>query len=146
MDMTFDSKTWAELSGDSGLGRRLFPARLDWSELAARLAAAHAFQRHGGVEAELRGGDGAFMFPPASGSFHEPTARVLAGFNTESAVGPPGWSETAANRLTGNAALGREEGKVSQTVNPTSSADRKNTSGKDMTVAGLFPSGNRGLK
>ncbi len=146
MDMTFDSKTWVSLTGDSGLGRRLFPARLDWPALAARLAAAHAFQRHGGVEAEIGGGGGAFMFPSASGSFDESTARVLAGFTVESSAGPPGWGDTAANRLTGNTALRLNVEEGSQTVNPTSSGDRKNTSGKDMTVAGHFPSGNRGLK
>jgi hypothetical protein len=152
MDMTFDSQTWAAagLTGDSELGRRLFsggsPARLDWPTLAARLAAAHAFQRHGGLAGEAGMGGGAFMLRPAACSFHEPSARVLAAFTSVSPEEPPGWDEADAKRLTGNAALGREIGKVSHTVNPTSSADRKNTSGNDGTVAGLFPSGNRGLK
>lgn len=152
MDMTFDSQRWAAagLTGDSELGRRLFsggmPARLDWPSLAARLAAAHAFQRHGGLMGEAAMGEGTFMLRPAACSFHERTARVLATFTSEPSEGPPGWDGAEAKRLTGNAALGREVGKVSHTVNPTSSADRKNTSGNDEAVAGLFPSGNRGLK
>jgi hypothetical protein len=93
-----------------------------------------------------RHGRGAFMLRPAACSFHEPSARVLAAFTSVPPEEPPGWDEADAKRLTGNAALGREIGKVSHTVNPTSSADRKNTSGNDGTVAGLFPSGNRGLK
>jgi len=156
MDMTFDSQRWASagLTGDSDLGRRLFsaglPARLDWPTLAARLAAAHAFQRHGGLMGEAGlatvGGESAFMLRPAACSFHDGTAKVLAAFTSVASEEPPGWDEADAKLLTGNAALGRELGKVSNTVNPTSSADRKNTSGNDGTVAGLFPSGNRGLK
>jgi hypothetical protein len=58
--------------------------------------------------------------------FHEPSARALGRLPRRAA----GWDEADAKRLTGNAALAGDRKSVTA-VNPTSSGDRKNTSGND---------------
>jgi hypothetical protein len=64
----------------SGVGDALGVSRPEWRALAARLAAAHAFQRHGVQLARIVAGHGAPMESRMDmGSFHAATARVLAG-------------------------------------------------------------------
>ena len=140
MDMTFDPFSWREPARDSGVGDALGVSRPEWRALAARLAAAHAFQRHGVQLARIVAGHDAPMESRMGmGSFHAATARALAGhggLSTDQA-NPVFYDETPH---------GFGEGRMLAVVNPTSSGDRKNTSGMVATVAGLSPSGNRGLK
>jgi hypothetical protein len=136
MELTFDPYRWLPPPGLSGSGDAPGMTRPDWLVLAARLAAAHAFQRHA-----LRAGRSGVMARRAldtamrEGSFHGATARVLAGF------APRGDAQS-----NGVAGMNSDGERPLSHVNPTSSADRKDTTGKVSTVAGPLPSGNRGLK
>lgn len=140
MELTFDPFSWRGPARDSGVGDVLGVNRPDWRALAARLAAAHAFQRHGAQAARTVAGHRAPMDHRLdSGSFHAVTARALARFDNEGAEGAnPAFYDEAPR--------GIGEGRMLAAVNPTSSGDRKDSSGMVSTVAGPFPSGNRGLK
>jgi hypothetical protein len=130
MDMTFDPFSWRGPARDSGVGDALGINRPEWRALAARLAAAHAFQRHGAQAARAVAMYGAPMESRmGTGSFHAATARALAGFHGEAggSTNPDFYDETPR---------GFGGGKMLAAVNPTSSADRKNTSGIVSIVAG----------
>ncbi|MDE1916317.1 MAG: hypothetical protein KGJ57_11525 [Sphingomonadales bacterium] len=136
MELTFDPYRWLPPPRASGPGDAASTVCPEWPVLAARLAAAHAFQRHA-----LRAGRSAPTVRRVvdtmaeAGSFHAGTARVLSGFLPVSGVVPYGVAGTIS-----------DEGSRLADVNPTSSADRKGPSGKVSTVAGPPYSGNRGLK
>lgn len=82
-----------------------------------------------------------------SGSFHAETARVLAGFaGGQPHREPTGFGNGLRGVFSDKAPRAIGEERVLAAVNPTSSGDLKDTSGMVSTVAGPFPSGNRGLK
>ena len=136
MELTFDPYSWLPPARSSRPGEAPTLARPDWQALAARLCAAHAFQRHA-LRAERTAALARSSLGAATqeGSFHAATAERLAGFST---AGPPPQG--------GGTSLASGEGNVLANVNPTSSGDRKDTTGMVSAVAGPIPSGNRGLK
>jgi hypothetical protein len=140
MELTFDPYSWLPPARSSRQGDASFAARLDWPALAARLSAAHAFQRHA-LRAERAAvlARSSFDQVAREGSFHEPTARLMAGFSAE-VFAPPAMLQNDESSLASG------EGKVLANVNPTSSGDRKDAVGMVSGVAGSLPSGNRGLK
>lgn len=140
MELTFDPYSWLPPARDSRRGEAQAFTRPDWHALAARLSAAHAFQRHA-LRAErtaalARSSMGALL---PEGSFHAASARLLAAY-------PLGAPQGVAGGQGDESSLASGEGKLLVNVNPTSSGDRKGTTGMVSTVAGPILSGNRGLK
>jgi hypothetical protein len=135
MELTFDPYSWLPPPRDSSPGHAPGIAHPEWRALAARLAAAHAFQRHA-LQGERTGAArrSTSGLSPPGGSFHAATAGLLAGFAAPGSAGPGDETSRASG-----------EGKMLADVNPTSSGDRKDTTGMVFTVAGSLPSGNRGL-
>lgn len=136
MEMTFDPYSWLPPPRDSSPGHASGITRPEWPALAARLAAAHAFQRHA-LREERTGALARSSLDTSArpGSFHADTARCLSGFAAASGAAQGDESSLASG-----------EGRVLANVNPTSSGDRKDTTGMVSTVAGPILSGNRGLK
>lgn len=136
MDLTFDPSHWLPTPRASDPGGAAGFARPEWPVLAARLAAAHALQRHSLREERFtatarKAGDTISQ----TGSFHADAARALFGFRPVSGVIPYGAAGMVSDEDSG---LTR--------VNPTSSNDRNGTNGMLFNIAGPPSSGNRGLK